>query len=88
MTDIVEQLRAKGLPPPEILAEAADEIDRLRAFARWVIEDDGDIQEKAVSCGILIKTKYDGGPVVTGLTVHIYVYSPAFTTCCALEPKP
>lgn len=31
MTDIVERLRAKGLPPPEILQEAAADIERLRA---------------------------------------------------------
>jgi len=38
MTDIVERLRAKGLPPPEILQEGAAEIERLRAALRAVLQ--------------------------------------------------
>jgi len=84
-----------------------DELN-LAEFARWAIEngswdgslglDGGDIQEKAVSCGILIKTKYD--PEIHGNNDvdcepgdNWYVYSPAFAAARrakirALEPKP
>ena len=84
-----------------------DELN-LAEFARWAIEngswdgslglDGGDIQEKAVSCGILIMTKYD--PEIHGNNDvecepgdNWYVYSPAFAAARrakirALEPKP
>jgi len=41
MTDIVERLRAKGLPPPEILQEAADTIEDLR-FAVFTLDEIND----------------------------------------------
>jgi len=41
MSDIVERLRAKGLPPPEILQEAADTIENLR-FAVFTLDEIND----------------------------------------------
>jgi len=76
----------------------------LAEFARWAIEngswdgalglDGGDIQEKALACGILVLTKYDpethgGNDVDCEPGDDWYEYSPAFRIARrALEPKP
>jgi hypothetical protein len=84
MTDIVERLRREGESAQSkhlsmgmwrLCAEAADEIERLRAaqrplvaFARWAIQEgsweggalEGDyVQDRAEELGLIVKTKYD-----------------------------
>lgn len=76
MTDIVERLRKRqgfydrGVCVGEDtdIKEAADEIERLRAFVHWALcdgswrgtsIDGGEIQDKAIELGLVVKTKYD-----------------------------
>jgi tRNA splicing ligase len=71
--DIVERLRAPSHQFKALMLEAADEIERLRAFVRWALQEGswsgaelngGDIQDKAVELNLVVKTKYD--PAVHG----------------------
>ena len=82
MTDIAERLRAgaervdaaMGLyPDATAMREAADEIERLRAFVRWALTegswrgadlDGGAIQDKAIELNLVAKVKYD--PAIHG----------------------
>ena len=76
MTYLVELLREETSPPgrlyslirTEYVREAADEIERLRAFVHWALcdgswrgtsIDGGEIQDKAIELGLVVKTKYD-----------------------------
>jgi hypothetical protein len=72
MTDLVARLRksvTRGHEPTDADAiEAADEIERLREFVHWALSDGswqgtsidgGEIQDKAIELGLVVKTKYD-----------------------------
>jgi hypothetical protein len=57
-----------GGPEELMVIEAADEIGRLRAFVHWALSDGswqgrsidgGEIQDKAIELGLVVKTKYD-----------------------------
>jgi tRNA splicing ligase len=72
MTNIVERLR-NSWPNSRDSLEAANEIERLRAFVRWALTegswrgadlDGGAIQDKAIELNLVTKVKYD--PAVHG----------------------